>query len=197
MDADFSTAELHYQTAVVRNARLRQDALFEPWTDRFDVFRGTAVVQLHRVAGFSPDGGLSHAEGWEYVFLYNTLYVLETPYGDSTDLYQLLLTYDATVAVRYLATGEQSLETLRAEAYDAGLRAMRPRWRAALAAQLEQAGYGTAFRERYAQVDGPVMQPSNKGPWYQEDEPLKPGANADQDRAGSTSPEHAPGGRPH
>lgn len=131
------------------------------------------------------------------MFLYNTLYVLETPYGDSTDLYQLLLTYDATIAVRYLANGEQSRETLRAEAFDAGLRAMRPRWRGALEAQLEQAGYSAAFCECYAQVDGPVMQPSNKGPWYQEDEPLQPGANVDQNRAGSMSPEHDSGGRPH
>lgn len=197
MDADFSTPELHYQTSVVRNARLRQDASFEPWSDRFEGFRGTAVAQLQRVAGFSPDGGLSHGGGWEYVFLYNTLYVLETPYGDSPDLYQLLLTYDATVAVRYLATGEQSLEALRAEAFEVGLRAMRPRWRAALDAQLEQAGYSAPFRDRYAEVDGPVMQPSNKGPWYQEDEPLKPGPPSDHDRAGSTPPEHPPGGRPH
>lgn len=197
MDADFSTPELHYQTTVVRNARLRQDALFEPWSASPEVFRGTAVAQLQRIAGFSPDGGLSHGGGWEYVFLYNTLYVLETPYGDSTDLYQLLLTYDATIAVRYLATGEQPLHTLRAEAFDVGIEALRPRWRAALDAQLEQAGYSAPFRDRYARVEGPVMQPSNKRPWYQQDEPLKPGPPSDQDRPGSTPPEAAPSGRPH
>ena len=76
MEADFSTFELQYQTAVIRNARFCQDASLEPWDNEPEELLPTTVAELQRIAAFSPHGGLSYESAWEYLFLYNTYYVL-------------------------------------------------------------------------------------------------------------------------
>ena len=75
MDADFSTQALQYQTVALRNTRLAQDASLMPWAGNTQTLKTTAVAQLHRIAGFTPGGGLSEHGVWEYQFLYNTLYL--------------------------------------------------------------------------------------------------------------------------
>jgi len=196
MDADFSTQALQYQTTVLRNTRLGQDASLVPWAANPDELKTTAVAQLHRIAGFSPDGGLSEHGGWEYQFLYNTLYVLEAPYEDSQDLQQMVLTWDATFAVRYRAVAEQALESLLEAAFGPGARAFRCRWRNAADALFDQAGYGTAFGGRDLD-DALIMQPPATKPLYQQDEPLRPGVTPAQEVLRPDGPEAGPVGRTH
>ncbi len=196
MDADFSTHALHHQATVLRNTRLGQDASLTPWAVNPDRLKATAVAQLHRIAGFTPDGGLSEGGGWEYQFLYNTLYTLEVPYEDSSDLYQLVLTWDATFAVRYRAVAEQPLESLLEVAFGPGAQAFRCRWRTAVDALFDQAGYGTAFGGHVLQ-DALIMQPPATKPVYQQDEPLRPGVTPAQEVLRPNGPEAGPVGRPH
>ena len=158
MDANFSTWALQYQTVALRNTRLAQDASLMPWASDAETLKTTAVAQLHRIAGFTPGGGFSEHGGWEYQFLYNTLYTLEARYQDSPDLYQLVLTWDATFAVRYRAVAEQSLDSLLEAAFGPGARAFRCRWRAAADALFDQAGYGTTFGG-HALDQALIMQP--------------------------------------
>ena len=63
MDADFSTQALQYQTTILRNTRLGQDASLLPWAANPEELKTTAVAQLHRIAGFTPDGGFSEHAG--------------------------------------------------------------------------------------------------------------------------------------
>ena len=116
MEADFSTFELQYQTAVIRNARFCQDASLEPWDNEPEELLPTTVAELQRIAAFSPHGGLSYESAWEYLFLYNTYYVLDAPYENAPELCQLVLTYDAAFVVRYLSTIRLPLHRLRAGA---------------------------------------------------------------------------------
>ena len=197
MDADFSTRELNYQTTVLRNTRLGQEASLAPWAANPNTLKATAVAQLHRIAGFSPHGGFSDGGAWEYQILYNSLYVLEAPYDDSRDLYQLVLTWDATFAVRYLAVAEQSLECLRDIAIGPGARAFRSRWRTAVDALFDQAGYGPAFRDHHALESALIMQPPPKKPFYQQDEPLRPGVTPSQEVLRANVPGRGPAGRTH
>jgi hypothetical protein len=196
MGADFSTQALRYQTTVLRNTRLGQDASLVPWTTNPDLLKTTAVAQLHRIAGFTPDGGFSEGGGWEYQILYNTLYVLEAPYEDSQDLYQMVLSWDATFAVRYRAVAEQSLESLREVAFGPGARAFRSRWRTAADALFDQAGYGRAFGGHVLE-DALIMQPPATKPVYQQDEPLRPGVTPAQEVLRPNGPEADPAGRTH
>lgn len=175
MRADFSTLELQYQTTVVRNARLRQDATLEPWDREPEALKPTMTAELQCIAAFSPHGGLSYESVWEYLFLYSTVYALDAPYENAADLRQLVLTFEATFAVRYLSAGPLPLHTLQAAALDEGACALRALWRVALDAQLVQAGYNLAFRNRYALVDVPVTLQRTEGALYQQDEPLRPG----------------------
>ena len=50
MDADFSTFELQYQTAVIRNARFCQDASLEPWDNEPEELLPTTVAELQQLA---------------------------------------------------------------------------------------------------------------------------------------------------
>lgn len=196
MDADFSTQALHYQTTALRNTRLGQDASLVPWAANPDRLKITAVAQLHRIAGFTPDGGFSGHGGWEYQFLYNTLYTLEAPQHDAQDLYQMVLTWDATFAVRYRAVAEQSLDNLLEVAFGPGARAFRCRWRTAADAFFDQAGYGTAFGG-HALDHALIMQPPATKPVYQQDEPLRPGVTPAQQVLRPNGPEADPAGRTH
>jgi len=196
MDADFSTQALRYQTTALRNTRLGQDASLTPWAINPDGLKTTAVAQLHRIAGFTPGGGLSEHGGWEYQFLYNTLYTLEAPYEDASDLYQLLLTWDATIAVRYRAESEQSLDRLLEVAYGPGARAFRSHWRSAADALFAQAGYGAEFGDRVLE-DALIMQPPRAKPVYQQDEPLRPGVTPAQEALRAEGPQAGPAGRTH
>lgn len=186
---------LQYQTTVLRNTRLAQEASLTPWAANSDILKTTAVAQLHRIAGFSPGGGFSDG-GWEYQFLYNTLYTLEAPCEDSRDLYQLVLIWDATFAVRYRAVAEQSQESLLEAAFGSGARAFRLRWRTAGDALFDQAGYGAAFGGR-ALEDALIMQPPARKPVYQQDEPLHPGVTPAQEVFRPNGPEAGPVGRRH
>lgn len=196
MDAEFSTQALQYQTVALRNTRLAQDASLMPWAGNAETLKTTAVAQLHRIAGFTPGGGLSGHGGWEYQFLYNTLYTLEAPYQDSSDLYQLVLTWDATFALRYRAVAEQSLDSLLEAAYGAGARAFRARWRTAGDALFEQAGYGAAFGGR-ALDDALILQPPRGKPVYQQDEPLHPAVTPTQEVRRPNAPAAGPVGHTH
>lgn len=195
MDADFSTHALHYQTTALRNTRLAQDASLMPWAVNPEGLKTTAVAQLHRIAGFSPGGGFSE-DGWEYQFLYNTLYTLEAPYEDAQDLYCLVLTWDATVVVRYRAATEQSQDSLLEAAFGSGARAFRFRWRTAGDALFDQAGYGAAFGDR-ALEDALIMPPPATEPVYQQDEPLHPGVTPAQEVLRRNGPRADPAGRTH
>ena len=196
MDADFSTQALQYQTTILRNTRLGQDASLLPWVANPEELKTTAVAQLHRIAGFTPDGGFSEHGGWEYQFLYNTLYVLEAPYEDSRNLHQMVLTWDATFAVRYRAVAEQSLDNLLEVAFGPGARAFRRRWRTAADALFDQAGYGPAFGGD-ALDDALIMQPPATKPVYQQDEPLRPGVTPAQEVLRPEGPEAGNLGRAH
>ena len=197
MDADFSTFELQYHTAVIRNARFCQDASLEPWDNEPEELLPTTVAELQRIAAFSPHGGLSYESAWEYLFLYNTYYVLDAPYENAPELCQLVLTYDAAFVVRYLSTIRLPLHRLRAAALDEGARALRESWRVALDAQLNQAGYSAAFRARYTVGDVPTTPSESKSSLYQEDEPLRANLPArhdwllyQQSMAGATDGSH-------
>ena len=196
MDADFSTQALQYQTTILRNTRLGQDASLLPWAANPEELKTTAVAQLHRIAGFTPDGGFSEHGGWEYQFLYNTLYVLEAPYEDSRNLHQMVLTWDATFAVRYRAVAEQSLDNLLEVAFGPGARAFRRRWRTAADALFDQAGYGPAFGGD-ALDHALIMPPPATKPVYQQDEPLRPGVTPAQEVLRPEGPEAGTLGRTH
>ena len=183
MDADFSTQALQYQTTILRNTRLGQDASLLPWAANPEELK-------------TPDGGFSEHGGWEYQFLYNTLYVLEAPYEDSRNLHQMVLTWDATFAVRYRAVAEQSLDNLLEVAFGPGARAFRRRWRTAADALFDQAGYGPAFGGD-ALDDALIMQPPATKPVYQQDEPLRPGVTPAQEVLRPEGPEAGNLGRAH
>jgi len=193
MDADFSTQALHYQTTALRNTRLAQDASLVPWAGNAEILKTTAVAQLHRIAGFSPGGGFSGG-GWEYQFLYNTLYTLEAPQHDAQDLYQLVLTWDATLVVRYRAAEAQSLESLLEAAFGVGARAFRARWRSAADVLFDQAGYG-AVVGGHTLEDALIMKPPRSKPVYQQDEPLRPGVTPAQGVLRPNGSEAGPVGR--
>ncbi|MEP1897475.1 MAG: hypothetical protein ABJQ98_01810 [Alloalcanivorax venustensis] len=195
MDADFSTQALHYQTTALRNTRLAQDASLVPWAGNAEILKTTAVAQLHRIAGFSPGGGFSGG-GWEYQFLYNTLYTLEAPQHDAQDLYQLVLTWDATLVVRYRAAEAQSLESLLEAAFGVGARAFRARWRSAADVLFDQAGYG-AVVGGHTLEDALIMKPPRSKPVYQQDEPLRPGVTPAQGVLRPNGSEAGPVGRTH
>ena len=195
MDADFSTQALQYQTTALRNTRLAQDASLVPWAGSAESLKATAVAQLHRIAGFSPGGGFS-AGGWEYQFLYNTLYTLEAPQHDGQDLYQLVLTWDATLVVRYRAAEAQSQESLLEAAFGVGARAFRSRWRSAANVLFDQAGYGAAVGGQVLE-DALIMKPPRSKPVYQQDEPLHPGVTPAQEVRRPNGPETGTVGRTH
>jgi hypothetical protein len=153
------------------------------------------VAQLHRIAGFSPGGGFSGG-GWEYQFLYNTLYTLEAPQHDAQDLYQLVLTWDATLVVRYRAAEAQSLESLLEAAFGVGARAFRARWRSAADVLFDQAGYGAAVGGHTLE-DALIMKPPRSKPVYQQDEPLHPGVTPAQEVLRPNGLEAGPVGRTH
>ncbi|MGB0538779.1 MAG: hypothetical protein ACPGJX_15525, partial [Alloalcanivorax venustensis] len=127
---------------------------------------------------------------------YNTLYVLEAPYEDSRNLHQMVLTWDATFAVRYRAVAEQSLDNLLEVAFGPGARAFRRRWRTAADALFDQAGYGPAFGGD-ALDDALIMQPPATKPVYQQDEPLRPGVTPAQEVLRPEGPEAGNLGRAH
>jgi hypothetical protein len=91
------------------------------------------------------------------------LYTLEAPQHDAQDLYQLVLTWDATLVVRYRAAEAQSLESLLEAAFGVGARAFRARWRSAADVLFDQAGYG-AVVGGHTLEDALIMKPGGAPP---------------------------------